>query len=161
MPGNAGGNAEYADSTAVLSGSWGPNQTAQATVFVTTPPPSYAFEEVEVRLRTTITPNSITGYEINCSVSTDPQKSYMQLVRWNGPLGSFTVLKGVTAHAVSGDILKATINGSTITAYLNGNQMFQYNDSTFTSGSPGIGFYLQGATGVNANYGFSSLRYSD
>jgi hypothetical protein len=30
MPGNASGDAQYADSTAVLAGTWGPDQTAQA-----------------------------------------------------------------------------------------------------------------------------------
>lgn len=158
--GNSSGNSEYDDSTAVLTGTWGPDQTVQATVAVSNASSS-AFEEVELRLRTTITAHSITGYEINGSVS--KAYTYVTIVRWNGPIGNFTQLN--ITHAVNtlvnGDIFKATISGNTITAYLNGVQVLQTTDDTFTSGSPGIGFYLQGATGLNANYGFSSFTATD
>ena len=158
IPGNAGGNARYADSTAVLAGSWGPNQSAQATIFVAQASgDSNLFEEVELRLRTTIKPYSINGYEINCSVSTNPHNYYMQIVRWNGPIGNWTELDGREVHAVNGDVIMATANGSTITAYLNGNAIFSVDDNTFASGSPGIGFFIQGATGLNANFGFSDF----
>jgi hypothetical protein len=156
------GDAQYADSTAVLAGTWGPSQTAQATIAVNQASgDSGVFEEVELRLRTTITPGSITGYEINCSVSTNPSNYYIQIVRWNGPLGSWTELNGTEMHGVNGDVLTATISGSTITAYLNGAQVLQATDDTFSTGSPGIGFFLQGAIGLNANYGFSSFSATD
>ena len=158
MPGNATGNSQYADSTAVLAGTWSPDQTAQATIFVNNASgESGVFEEVELHLRTTVTPHSISGYEINCSVSTNPDNFYLQILRWNGPLNSWTLLDSRVAHAVNGDVLGATIVGNTITAYLNGSAIFSVNDNTYTSGSPGIGFFLQGATGVNANYGFTNF----
>jgi hypothetical protein len=161
MPGNATGNSVYADSTAVLSGTWGPTQTVQATVSVISTPSSSVSAEVELRLRTTITAHSITGYEVNCSVRTG--NGYLQIVRWNGPLGNFTYLPGGPAvQCVNGDVLKATISGSAITVYLNGVQMAQATDSTYTSGSPGIGFYLQGGTSaLNSNFGFSSFTATD
>jgi hypothetical protein len=60
IPGNVSGNAQYADSTAVLAGSWGPNKSAQATIFVAQASgDSGVFEEVELRLRTTIKAYSI------------------------------------------------------------------------------------------------------
>jgi hypothetical protein len=156
MPGNASGDAVYADSTAVLAGAWGPTQTAQGTIFVTTHAAPGVFEEVELRLRITITAHSITGYEINCSVN--PKNLYVQIVRWNGPINNWTLLDATGVKNVSnGSILRATISGNTITAYLNGTQVLQVTDGTYTNGSPGIGFFLQGATGVNANYGFSSF----
>ncbi len=162
QPGNSPGAAVYSDSTAILTGTWGPNQTAQATVSVINASSvSGVFEEVELRLRTTISANSITGYEINSSVSTNPANSYIQIVRWNGPLGSFTQLGGTSQHCVNGDVLQAKINGNTITAYRNGVQVLQVTDNTFSSGSPGIGFFLQGATGLDANYGFSSYSATD
>jgi hypothetical protein len=71
-----------------------------------------------------------------------------------------TQLAGATAHGVNGDVLKATISGSTITAYLNGAQVAQATDTTFASGSPGIVFF-QGANGLNANYGFSQFTATD
>lgn len=35
--------------------------------------------------------------------------------------------------------------------------IFPVTDTTFKGGSPGIGFFLQNASGLDANYGFSSL----
>jgi hypothetical protein len=160
--GTAGGNAQYADSTAVLTGTWGPNQTVQGTIAVTSASGGpTVFEEVELRVRTTISAHSITGYEINCSVSTNPNNYYLQIVRWNGPINNWTPLGSVALHAVHGAVLKATISGSTITAYLNGTKAVQATDNTYTSGSPGLGFFLQGSSGLNANYGFSSFTASD
>ncbi len=159
MPGDAGYPQQYADSTAVLKGRWGANQTVRATLRV--PDPSGAsgvYEEVELRVRTTVVPHAITGYEINCSVNTsDP---YMQVVKWNGPLADFTELDGRGVGCADGDVLAATVTGSSasvITVYKNGKQMFAVTDADnpFTSGSVGIGFFLQGATGLNADYGFS------
>lgn len=162
QPGNLGGNARYADSTAVLAGTWGPNQTVQGTIAVTNASNApEVYQEVELRLRTAIKSHQITGYEVNCSISCNPKNFYLQIVRWNGPLNSWKLLGARTAHGVNGDVLKATINGSTITAYLNGAEIFQVTDGTFTSGSPGIGFYLQGATGLNPDFGFSNFTASD
>jgi len=160
--GNAAGDARYADSTAVLTGSWGSNQEASGIIYVANAPTSSSvYQEVEIRLRTTITTNSITGYEINCSVSANSNNSYLQIVRWNGPLASWTQLNGSSVHCVNGDTLRATIKGSTINVYLNGTLVESATDSTYTSGSPGIGFFLQGTTGTNATYGFTSFAADD
>jgi hypothetical protein len=157
--------AQYADSTAVLTGNWGPDQTAQGTVkLIAGSSSADIFEEVELRLRTTIAAHSITGYEINCSVSTTNQ--FIRIVRLNGPLASWTQLGGIDGHCVNGDVLKATISGTTsttITVYLNGNVVLTATDtgSAFTGGNPGIGFFLQGTTGLDANYGFSAFSATD
>jgi hypothetical protein len=159
--GTDSGKARYADSTAILAGTWGPNQTVQATVFVANASgASGVFQEVELRLRTNITPDSITGYEITASVHlTD---FYISVARWNGPLANWTPIGGSVSHpCVNGDVLKATMIGSTIRVYLNQVQMLQVTDSTYKNGSPGIGVFLQGATGLNANYGFSSFTATD
>jgi hypothetical protein len=160
QPGNGIGNAQYSDSTAVLAGNWSPNQSAQATISITgaTPSPD-VYEEVELRLLTTIRPHSITGYEINISVGAH---WYVAIVRWNGVLGGFTTLatnNNYKGH--NGDVLKATVSNGVITVYLNGVQVLQATDDTYTSGSPGVGFFLAGATGLNANYGVSSFSAAD
>lgn len=150
---------KYDDSTCVVAGSWGPDQTVQATVSVKASD-SAQFEEVELRLRTTITAHSITGYEINCPVKSG--NPYLQIVKWNGPLGSWQQLDGRGVGCGNGTVLKATISGSTITVYRNGSQVMQLNDGTFKSGSPGIGFFLQnGTTAQEANYGFSAFSADD
>ena len=149
---------QYGDPTAMLAGSWTPDQSAQATVRVVSPR-SDCCHEVEIRLRVAMGPNSITGYEINCSVSTST--FYVQAVRWNGANGDFTYLPGgASTNCVDGDVLKASIIGSTISVYKNGTLLFTTNDSTFASGAPGIGLYQTGSGNFN-DFGFSSFTASD
>jgi cell division septation protein DedD len=148
----------FADSTALLTGSWGPTQTVQAVVYILAPD-STTFEEVELRLRSSLSVHSCTGYEVNFSVK--PGNPYCQIVRWNGPLGDFTLLDTRSVGVVNGDVVKATIVGSTITCYINGTVIFGVTDSTYSSGNPGMGFYLQGGLGPPFNYGFSSYTASD
>jgi hypothetical protein len=57
--------------------------------------------------------------------------------------------------------VKATIVGSTITCYINNTAIFRVNDTTYPSGNPGMGFYLQNGSGPPSNYGFSSYTASD
>jgi cell division septation protein DedD len=163
IPGKAFGTQtgigpNFADSTALLTGSWGPTQTVQAVVYILAPD-STTFEEVELRLRSSLSVHSCTGYEVNFSVK--PGNPYCQIVRWNGPLGDFTLLDTRSVGVVNGDVVKATIVGSTITCYINGTVIFGVTDSTYSSGNPGMGFYLQGGLGPPFNYGFSSYTASD
>ncbi len=152
---------QYDDSTAVLAGSWGPNQTVQATAH-TVNQSSGLFEEVELRLHTSISAHSITGYEINYRCTSDGTQ-YAQIVRWNGPLGSFTYLASTMGPGLhDGDVVKATIIGNTITAYINGVQIIQVTDSTYPNGSPGMGFYIQGrSVSRESDYGFTSFAATD
>ncbi len=55
--------SSYTDGTALLTGSWGPDQTVEAVVHAVNPKDS-CYQEVELRLRSTLTPGSCTGYEI-------------------------------------------------------------------------------------------------
>ena len=74
----------------------------------------------------------------------------------------FTYVKTAPGPGLrDGDVVKATIVGSTITAYINGTPVVQGTDSTYGSGSPGIGFYLQGAKDVNGDYGFTTFTAMD
>ena len=150
----------YDDSTAILAGAWSANQMAQAQVH-TVNQTSSVFEEVELRLRTSISAHSMTGYEINFRCTSDGTQ-YVQIVRWNGPLGDFSFLDARVGPGLhNGDVVKATIVGSTITAYINGTQVVQVTDSTFTSGSPGMGFYIQGGSAsLESDYGFTSFTAS-
>jgi hypothetical protein len=129
----------YADPTAVLQGAWAQDQQVQATVKVPGVYGRACCKEVELRIRTTITGNSITGYELNCSVV--PAGPYLTLVRWNGPLNNFTYIGRNATPCVNGDVLKLTAVGNTFTIYKNGVQVLQGTDATFQKGSPGVGFY--------------------
>ncbi len=148
----------YGDSTAIVSGSWGPDQMVQATVHSVNPTDNL-FEEVELRLRSTVTAHSNTGYEINFRCLKD-NNAYSQIVRWNGPLANFTYLSslgGAQYGVTDGDVVKATMIGNVITTYINGVQIAQVTDNTYKTGSPGMGFYLQGLS----DYGFTSFTASD
>jgi hypothetical protein len=157
------GNGGYNDSVAILQGAWGPDQSAEATVHSVNQRGGNVFEEVELLFRWSLSAHVARGYEVNFR-AVNSSESYTQIVRWNGPLGSFTLLdsRGGSAYAIkNGDVVKATIVGNTITSYINGVKVLSVTDSTYSTGSPGIGFYLQGASGVNADYGFTSYTISD
>ena len=156
-PGEVFGVSEpttYGDPTAIVNGTWGSNQTITVTVKITSQPTSCC-HELELRPLTTISTNSITGYEINCSTVTgDP---YIQLVRWNGTNGNYTQLDQLVPAqpCKNGDVLvgTTTVSGGTVTFGLTVNGVQQVftnchctnpSDSgagAFLTGSPGIGFY--------------------
>jgi hypothetical protein len=156
------GTVKYDDSTALLTGAWEPDQMAEATVHATNQN-AKIFEEVELRLRSSLSAHRATGYEIlfRCLKT---EEAYLEIVRWNGPLGDFTYLnrgRGSRYGVADGDVVRATVIGDMITAYINGVPMLQATDDTYASDSPGMGFYLEGASGVNSDYGFTSFLASD
>ncbi len=157
---------KYADPTAILKGAWGPNQTVQATARIGRTSSSY-YQEIELRLRTTVRAHKISGYEINFGVS----HAYLEIVRWNGPLADFTYLgpsckypsvcARVTGFTIrDGDLAKATVSGSTISVYVNGILRATATDSTFTDGNPGIG-YNYGCDGTYADFAWTNFSASD
>ncbi len=80
---------------------------------------SFQFPEVELRLNTTITAHSVTGYEISCSVLNHPTPN-LTIVRWNGPVNDFTILiisDNLTCN--DGDVLEASNVGGLISAFIN------------------------------------------
>ena len=158
-----GTSSTYNDSTCVLTGTWGQNQTAQGTVLAPATVNAW-HEEVELRLNTTISAGNITGYEITTSaISVTP---YIQLVRWDGCNTCYTPLTNLDAVAVkTGDVIEASRSGATITVTKNGAVVFSVNDSTYLGGAPGMGFY-QDHPGVayqilNQQFGWSSFSASD
>jgi hypothetical protein len=86
-------------------------------------------------------------------------------VRWNGPLSGFTYINtnvfGSQCILQNGSVVKAVITNCLISAYIGTNLIVQGTDSVYSSGSPGMGFYLQGTTGVNGDYGFTSYTATD
>jgi hypothetical protein len=160
VQGQGPSSVAYADPTAILAGTWGANQTAQATVYSVNQTASY-YQEVELRLRSSVIAHSITGYEITFRCLQDAN-AYMQIVRWNGPLGSFTYLNsfgGAQYGVKTGDIVKATIVGNLITVYKNGVVLGTATDSTYATGSPGIGFDY-GCGSTYGDFGFTSFTAS-
>ncbi len=148
------GTARYADSTALLTGTWGADQMAQGTVYAGS---TYNYPEVELRLRSSLSAHQCSGYEISFALSPN---AYLIIVRWNGPLANYSILQNLSGpqYSVStGDVVKATIVGSLITAFKNGVVMGQATDSTYPTGNPGMGFNEM----VNGTYGYTSYSASD
>jgi len=149
---------DYDDPTAVLSGAWGRNQRARATVFCRNPTNAY-FQEVELRLRSTIAPRRCTGYEVFWrALKTD--EGYAEIVRWNGPIGDFTSLQkhiGAEFGVQDGDVVEATIEGTVIKGFVNGVEVISASDDVFQDGAPGVGFnFFVGDT--NVDHGFTSFE---
>jgi hypothetical protein len=151
----------YDDSYAHLSG-FPPNQEAWGKVHIAKPDPS-CHQEVEILLRWTSSAHRTTGYECFARCVNDGS-SYVQIVRWEGPLGKFTYLadkRGADYGLKDGDILKASIVGDVITVSINGVVKAQVKDDTYKTGNPGIGTFLScdrgRGVGTNQDFGFRSF----
>ena len=146
---------DYDDPTALLTGAWGKNQTVKARVFSQNQTEQY-FQEVEIRLRSTIAPHSCTGYEVfwRCLKT---ENAYAEIVRWNGKVGDFTSLRkliGPQYGVMDGDLVEASIVGTVIKGYINGVEVISATDDAFDSGNPGLGFnFFVGNT--NVDHGFT------
>ena len=130
------------------------DQYAKGVVFSRNQTEDY-FQEVELRLRSSITPHSCTGYEVfwRCLKT---ENAYAEIVRWNGKRGDFTSLAravGSQYGVQDGDIVEASITGSVIKSYINGVLVLEATDDVFAEGSPGIGFNF-GVGDTNVDHGF-------
>jgi len=146
---------DYDDPTAVLGGQWGRNQFVKARVFSRNQTNQY-FQEVEIRLRTTIEPHSCTGYEVfwRCLKT---EEAYAEIVRWDGKIGAWKSLArkvGPEFGVKDGDVVEACIVGNVIRGYINGVEVTTATDDTYAGGAPGIGFNF-GVGTTNVDHGFT------
>ncbi len=145
----------YTDPTALLAGEWGKNQRVKAKVFSKNQTAKY-YQEVEIRLRSMLTPHRCTAYEVfwRCLKTRD---GYAEIVRWNGKVGDWTSLKklsGAEFGVKDGDVVEATIVGNVIKGHINGKEVISVTDDTYRGGSPGMGFNF-GVEDSNVDFGFS------
>lgn len=159
--GTNSGVHKYDDSYAHLSG-FPPDQEAWGEVYIAHPDTS-CYQEVEILLRWTSTAFRTTGYECFARCL-DGKNSYLQIVRWDGPLGKYTYLAdnvGIGYGLKNGDTLKASVIGNVITVYINGIEKARAVDDTYNEGNPGIGIFLfcpdGNGKGSNKDYGFDSF----
>jgi hypothetical protein len=148
----------YADNIACLSG-FAADQYIEGVVFRA---PGYnpsTVHELELLLRFSISAKVARGYEILMDTAGNAQ-----IVRWEGPVGVFTVLNPTgtgTGTIANGDVIRATIVGSTITVLKNDVQVWTVTDTTWSTGNPGIGMFTRGPDGVLENYGWASITAGD
>jgi hypothetical protein len=148
----------YTDPTALLAGIWGKDQKVKARVFSRNQTEKY-YQEVEIRLRSTLKPHVCTGYEVfwRCLKTKD---AYAEIVRWNGKVGDWTSLQkhtGAQYGVKDGDLVEATIVGNVIKGYVNGEEVISATDNTYKEGNPGMGFNF-GVEKSNGDFGFSSYE---
>jgi hypothetical protein len=133
----------YDDSVAFLSG-FGPDQTVEAVVQINagTVGPTH---EVELWLRASDDTNNLRGYELCFGLS-----GYVQLGVWNGPFGDVLSMDSNQPLAWTpntplrnGDRIKAQIVGNTIKAWVNDVLKLHTVHTKFTTGQPGIGFFIR------------------
>jgi len=157
----------FDDSIAQVVGTWSNDQEASATTLTGTTSNTIS-KEHELLLRFSIGAHSSTGYEFQfIGQQTTPANCSVNIVKWNGTIGSFTTLGGGTlgvgGSAVclsNGTRIRATAVGTTLTAYVNDAMAYTVTDATYASGNPGIGTYLQGVGGTQ-DFGFSSFSATD
>ena len=133
----------YDDSYALLSG-FGPNQTVEAVVQRSSSLNTNVTHEAELLLRFSDSTSGARGYECLFAFY-----GGVQVVRWNGTQGDYTVLSstagtgGLGRELLTGDVIKASISGSVINLYINATLVMRATDSAFTTGQPGIGFFTR------------------
>lgn len=132
--------------------------------------------EVEHLLHFAITSGNARGYEVDFVVLSG-NTIKIDLVRWNGTLGSFTVLNGgvsvvASADASTGTVFRSQILNNVITCTRNGTNLFTYDlqanfvadgSILWSDGQPGMGFWdgsLVNAADRNM-FGWSVLTASD
>jgi len=157
---NGTGQPNFTDATAILKGNWGPNQSVSAVFHGAG---ISGFKEAEIRLRSTLTPHVNKGYEIDYAVSASTP--YIAVIRWNGALGDFTDITPPPQDLVDflhdGDTVFASIIGNNIIVKLNGVTIYNFNNSDFATGNPGMGFSVPNNAGVDTSFGFSSFTAKD
>jgi hypothetical protein len=112
--------------------------------------------EIELLVRFQITANTARGYEILMDSAGN-----FQIVRWNGPVGDFTVLRPEgpgTGTIVDGDVIRVEVSGSVITVYKNGSKVAFVMDVIWATGEPGIGIFTRGGDSVLASMGWQSIE---
>lgn len=156
------GQPNYSDAVGLLLGIWTPNQSVTA-VFHSSGAPISGFKESEIRLRSSLSAHSSTGYEIVFSVSSSTP--YIAVIRWNGALGDFTDITpaptDLTHFLQNGDTAFASIIGNNIIVKLNGATIYNFTDNSFATGRPGMGFSVPNNATVDTSYGWSSLTATD
>jgi hypothetical protein len=158
------GSGFYDDSSAYLSG-FTLDQSIEATVWKASGSASSPIQEIELLLRwsdqnaphsTPYGSTSAEGYEIN----TNQFGGYLNIGRFKGALLAQTSLGGAPK---TGDKFRAQIvtngNGSaTISVFWNNVLKLTYTDnSPYTKGNPGIGFYILDSSTPNNQFGYSSI----
>jgi hypothetical protein len=149
----------YDDSYALLSG-FAPDQTIEAVVQRSSSLNTNVTHEAELLLRFTDSTSGARGYECLFAFF-----GGVQVIRWNGTQGDYTVLSSTAGNGSigrelrTGDVIEASISGNVISLYINGTLMARATDSAYATGQPGIGFFIRPG-GNSAHLAFTRITAS-
>lgn len=157
--GNAFGLTSYGynDSIAMLTGTWGRDQTITAKAYRGSGASRPA--EIELHLRMRMVPASLEIYTYEVDIL--PSLGAVALVRWHGRQGTWTKMAEAPLDGVAnGDVFTASAIGpasnTVFTVTKNGRVLLKYTDTAaFDTGNPGIGFDA-GTPEYGANLGWTS-----
>ena len=148
--GNAFGSGvsyNYDDCIAHLTNhSIGADQQVSGTIRCASGYSAGTSHEVGLYLRMNISAHSARGYEILLPA---PNGGVFQVMVWEGPAGNFHEITGNGGSGTlprplrDGDVVTAKIVGNKIQVYLNGTLFNTTIDSTYSSGNPGMGFFIR------------------
>ncbi len=166
------GSGGFDDSYACLVGTWSADQRIVATVRRLSPS---GIQEIELLFRVTDSSGSanVFCYEINIAQN----GAYVDFVRWDGPAtgsGDFTYLIPTGTYSIAGgvtdgDIFMGEMVGDTLRLWVDHGAGAGYefvgsaSDTSVSghakdsSGSPGIGFYREAASGAATQYGWADI----
>ena len=149
----------YDDSYAYLAQSFGNNYEIEGIVWRDPALASDAGNEIAFLLRTSDDSNNIRAYEVL-------YQAYggLQIIRWDGPYGGYTVLPTTQPSGwqqgtalKTGDVLKASVIGNVVTMYVNGVARERATDSAFSTGQPGISGFLRPGY-LKTGLGFTQIK---
>ncbi len=161
-------NSIYDDSLACLTGTWGPTQSLDITIYLTNQLASSAnvYEEIEYGLRCTLTTNGLHGYFIDCSLNSDSGYVELGLSYGNYSNTNWGADRYGAQYVVhNGSKIHAAITNNTISVSFDGVLVLQSTDTTglgpTNGGAPLIGFFHQNGNSHQTDFGISSFTATD
>lgn len=149
----------YDDSHTVASGPWSTDIELEATVYRSASLNSGIVHEVELLFRAVQTDTTIRLYEVLFNAA-----GGVEIYRWdNGAMSEGTRFSGILGSGNKvgtlddGDVIRARMVGSNITAWINDVQIATATDSTYSTGNPAIGSFTRPG-GNSAHLAFTRLK---
>jgi hypothetical protein len=149
----------YNDSIAMLTGTYGRDQTITATAYRGSGASGPAEIELHLRMSMNAATQEIYSYEVDFL----PSLAAVALVKWHGTQGTFTKIAEAPLDGVAdGDVFTASAIGpaqnTVFTITKNGKTLLTYTDTAaFATGNPGIGFDA-GSPSYGANLGWTNYK---
>lgn len=151
---------DLSDSIAHLTGlTWAQNQGDTAIIYKDPNLGATNFPELELHLNFTVSGHAATGYEFLYSMRTDLEHHF--IVRWDFPAAPVQLADCGTLTITNGATLRVTNHNGTLQMYVGPTLIGSASDSTYTAGSPGVGFDSNLQTYDYSKFGITNFVATD